>query len=104
MEPSSEDKVVVHELQIKDILEDNEVIIVPKDTGGQVKSLQPKQMPIDPVEQGKSAKDPPLEHIFQDGEEKEDMLLLHEFYSLANSTLETCALEAILMIGPSLAD
>ena len=29
-------------------------------------------MPIDPVEQGESAKDPPLEHVFQDGEEKED--------------------------------
>ena len=29
-------------------------------------------MPIDPVEQGESAKDPPFEHVFQDGEEKED--------------------------------
>ena len=36
--------------------------------------------------------------------QKENMLLLHEIYLLANSTLETCALEAILMIEPSLAD
>jgi hypothetical protein len=36
--------------------------------------------------------------------QKENMLLLHEIYLLANSTLETCALEAILMIGPCLAD
>jgi hypothetical protein len=36
--------------------------------------------------------------------QKENMLLLCEIYLLANSTLETCALEAILMIGPSLAD
>ena len=39
VEPSSEDKVVVYELQIKDILEGNEVIIVLEDTRGQVKSL-----------------------------------------------------------------
>jgi hypothetical protein len=36
--------------------------------------------------------------------QKEDMLLLYEIYLLANSTLETCALEAILMIELSLAD
>jgi hypothetical protein len=36
--------------------------------------------------------------------QKENMLLLHEIYLLANSTLETCALEASLMIGPCLAD
>jgi hypothetical protein len=36
--------------------------------------------------------------------QKENMLLLCEIYLLANSTLETCTLEAILMIGPSLAD
>ena len=36
--------------------------------------------------------------------QKENMLLLHEIYLLADSTLETCALEAILMIGLSLAD
>jgi hypothetical protein len=36
--------------------------------------------------------------------QKENMLLLCEIYSLANSTLETYVLEAILMIGPSLAD
>ena len=34
VEPSSEGKVVVDELQIEDIPEDNKVIIVPKDTGG----------------------------------------------------------------------
>ena len=36
--------------------------------------------------------------------QKENMLLLHEIYLLANSTLETCALVVILMIGLSLAD
>jgi hypothetical protein len=36
--------------------------------------------------------------------QKENMLLLHEIYLIANSTLETCTLEAILMIGHSLAD
>ena len=71
MEPSSEDKVVVDELQIEDIPEDSKVIIVPEDTGGQLKSLQPKQKPIDLVEQGESAKDPSLEHVCQD-REKED--------------------------------
>jgi hypothetical protein len=34
--------------------------------------------------------------------QKENMLLLHEIHSLANSTLEICALEVILMIGLSL--
>jgi hypothetical protein len=34
--------------------------------------------------------------------QKENMLLLREIYLLANSTLETCALEAILMMGLSL--
>ena len=34
VKPSSEDKVVVDELQIEDIPEDNKVIIVPEDTGG----------------------------------------------------------------------
>ena len=71
MEPSNEDKVVVHELKIEDIPKDNKVIIVLEDTRGQLKSLQPKQKPIDLVEQGESAKDPPLEHVCQDGE-KED--------------------------------
>ena len=71
VEPSSEGKVVVDELQIEDIPEDNKVITVPEDTGGQLKSLQPKQKLIDLVEQGESAKDPPLEHVYQDGE-KED--------------------------------
>ena len=36
--------------------------------------------------------------------QKENMLLLREIYLLVNSILETCALEAILMIGLSLAD
>ena len=34
VEPSSEDKVVVHDLQIEDISEDNKVIIVLEDTRG----------------------------------------------------------------------
>jgi hypothetical protein len=34
----------------------------------------------------------------------EYIFLLCETYSLANSTLETCALETIFMIGPFLAD
>ena len=38
------------------------------------------------------------------GAQKENMLLLREVYLLADSTLETCALETILMIGPSLVD
>jgi hypothetical protein len=36
--------------------------------------------------------------------QKENILLLHEIHLLANSTPETCALQAILMIGLSLAD
>ena len=36
--------------------------------------------------------------------QKENMLLLHAMYLLANSALETCILEVILMIGLSLAD
>ena len=36
--------------------------------------------------------------------QKENMSLLCEIYSLANFTLETCALMTILMIGPTLAD
>jgi hypothetical protein len=34
VESSSGDKIVVHELQIGDIIEDSEVITIPKDTGG----------------------------------------------------------------------
>jgi hypothetical protein len=37
-----------------------------------VKSLQLEQKPIDPVEQEKSAKNPLLEHVCQDGEKNED--------------------------------
>ena len=33
-----------------------------------MKYLQLKQRPIDPVKQGESAKDPPLEHVCQDRE------------------------------------
>ena len=36
--------------------------------------------------------------------QKENMLLLHEIYLLANSTFETYTLEAIFMIRPSLAN
>jgi hypothetical protein len=36
--------------------------------------------------------------------QKGNMLLLHEIYLLLDSTLKTCALEAILTIGLSLAD
>jgi hypothetical protein len=72
VEPSSEDKVVVHELQVEDTQEDSNVIIVSEGTRGQVKSLQLKQKPIDPIEQGESTKDPPLKHVCQDGEKKED--------------------------------
>jgi hypothetical protein len=43
VEPLSEDKVVVHELPIEDTQEDIKVITIPKDTRGQLKSLQPKQ-------------------------------------------------------------
>jgi hypothetical protein len=34
--------------------------------------------------------------------QKDNMLLLHKIHSLANSTLEICALEVILMIELSL--
>jgi hypothetical protein len=71
MQPSSEDMVAVHEMQIEDTQEDSNIITILEDTRGQVKSLQPKQKPIDLLEQGKSAKDPPLEHVYQD-REKED--------------------------------
>jgi hypothetical protein len=39
VEPSSDDKVVVHQLQVEDILVDDNVTIISEDTGGQVKSL-----------------------------------------------------------------
>jgi hypothetical protein len=72
VEPSSEDKVVVHELQNEDTQEDNSVIIISEDTGRQEKSLQLKQESIDPIEQGESAKDSPLEHVCQDREREEE--------------------------------
>ena len=34
VESSSEDKIVVHELKIEDILEDSKVITIPEDTEG----------------------------------------------------------------------
>jgi hypothetical protein len=37
-----------------------------------VKSLQLEQKSTDPVEQRESAKDPPLEYVYQDGEKEED--------------------------------
>jgi hypothetical protein len=72
VEPSSEDNVVIQELQVGDILEDNKVIIILEETGGQVKSIQLKERPINPIEQGESAKDPPLKHVYQDGKKKKD--------------------------------
>ena len=71
MEPSSEDKVVVPELQVEDIPKDNKVITILKETGGQVKSLQLKQRSINLIEQGGSVKDTPLKHVYQNGK-KED--------------------------------
>jgi hypothetical protein len=35
-----------------------------------VKSLQLEQKLIDPVDQGESAKDPPLDHVYQDGKRR----------------------------------
>jgi hypothetical protein len=66
------------ELQIEDTQEDCNVITILEDTRGQVKSLQLEQKPIDPVEQGESAKHPPLEHVYQDGEKKEDSHKVNE--------------------------
>ena len=71
VDPSSGDKVVVQELQVEDIPNDNKVITILEETGGQVKSLQLKQRSINPIEQEESAKDPPLKHVYQDGK-KED--------------------------------
>jgi hypothetical protein len=59
-------------VQIEDVPEDNNVIIVSEDTGGQVKSFQPKQRSIDPIKEGESVEDPSLEHVYQDGEKKDD--------------------------------
>jgi hypothetical protein len=39
VEPSCEDKVVVQEVQIKDILDDSEVITIPEDTGVDMQNL-----------------------------------------------------------------
>ena len=45
MEPLSEEKDIVNELQIGDILEDNELIIIPKDTG--VGEISPAKVKAD---------------------------------------------------------
>ena len=37
-----------------------------------MKSLQLKQRSIDSIDQGESAKDPSLKHVYQDGKKKED--------------------------------
>jgi hypothetical protein len=66
VEPSSDDKVVVHQLQVEDILVDDNVTTILEDTGGQVKSLRLEQKSIDSIEQGESAENPPLEHVCQD--------------------------------------
>jgi hypothetical protein len=72
VEPSSEDKVVVHQLQVEDISVDDNVTTISEDTGGQVKSLRLEQKPIDSIEQGESAENPPLEHVCQDKKKGED--------------------------------
>jgi hypothetical protein len=72
VEPSSDDKVVVHQLQVEDISVDDNGTTISEDTGGQVKSLRLEQKPIDSIEQGESAENPPLEHVCQDKQKKED--------------------------------
>jgi hypothetical protein len=56
VKPLSGYTVVVQELQIETIQEDSNVITILEETGGQVKSLQLEQKPIDPVEQGNRLK------------------------------------------------
>jgi hypothetical protein len=72
VEPSSDDKVVVHQLQVEDTSVDDNVTIISEDTGGQVKSLRLEQKPIDSIEQGESAENPSLEHVCQDEKKGED--------------------------------
>jgi hypothetical protein len=72
VEPSSDEKVVVHQLQVEYISVDDNVSIILEDTKGQVKSLRLEQKPIDSIEQGESAENPPLEHICQDEKKGED--------------------------------
>jgi hypothetical protein len=43
-----------------------------------MKSLQLEQKSIDPVEQGKSAKDPPMEYVYQDGGRRRMLIMLME--------------------------
>jgi hypothetical protein len=50
VEPSSDDKVVVHQLQVENILVDDNITTISEDTGGQVKSLRLEQKPIDSIE------------------------------------------------------
>jgi hypothetical protein len=64
VEPSSDDKVVVHQLQV--------VTIILEYTGGQVKSLRLEQKSIDSIEQGELAENPPLEHVCQDEKKGKD--------------------------------
>jgi hypothetical protein len=72
VEPSSDGKVVVHQLQVEDISVDDNVTTISEDTGGQVKSLRLEQTPIDSIEQGESAENPPLKHVCQDEKKGED--------------------------------
>jgi hypothetical protein len=66
VEPSSDDKVVFHQLQVEDISVDDNVTIILEDTRGQVKSLRLEQKSIDSIEPGESAENPSLEHVCQD--------------------------------------
>jgi hypothetical protein len=72
VEPSSDDKVVVHQLQVEDISVDDNVTIISEDTRRQVKYLRLEKKPIDSIEQGESAENPPLEHVYQDEKKGED--------------------------------
>jgi hypothetical protein len=72
VEPSSDDQVVVHQLQVEDISVDDNVTTISEDTWGQVKSLRLEQKPIDSIEQGESVENPPLEHVCQDEKKGED--------------------------------
>jgi hypothetical protein len=72
VESLSDDKVVVHQLQVEDISVDDNVTIFSEDTRGQVKSLRLEQKSIDSIEQGKLAKNPLLDHVCQDEKKGED--------------------------------
>jgi hypothetical protein len=53
-----------------------------------VKSLQLKQKLIDLVEQGESAKDPPLTHVCQDGKRRRMSIKLMEVKAMTNKEAE----------------